>query len=155
MGGRSVFSLTCIWGVLLLGGCRPNGATPQAVQGSEHSAKASSVLPIQATVNLGVIFQGESSQIKQWLKNHSDKPIRIAQIFTSCECLEVHLSQLEIARGQKVLATFQYDGAKEPDFVGALQIEVTFADSDGNTVGRFNVPLEVVSSEHIRASNTQ
>jgi len=96
---------------------------------------------------LGVVFQGESTRINQWVRNQSDKEIHTAKIEKSCECLDVRLSKSQIASGERVLAHFTYNGTKEPDFVGSLLIEVTFSDENEKNVGRIEVPIEVLSKK--------
>jgi hypothetical protein len=137
--------LVCICVGLVFAGCEPNVPVTAAAQNEVIATGAMSILPVSAPVNLGVIVQGESSQINQWVINHTEKPITVAKIYTSCGCMEAQLSELEIAPSQKVFATFKYDGIKEPDFAGSLEIEVTFAESSGRIVGRFGVVFEVVS----------
>ena len=93
---------------------------------------------------MGVIEQGDSSRISQWIRNQSDHEIQIAKIEKSCECLDVKIVSPQIKPGGRSLIHLSYDGAKEPEFVGGLQIEVTLFNDLGECVGKIEVPVEVV-----------
>lgn len=112
---------------------------------NENPSGTPASLPIEATIHLGVIVQGESTTFKQWVSNKGDKPVHVANIYTSCECVNLRLSKSQIAPGERVIALCSYDGKKEPDFLGSLLIEITISDENGNKVGRIEVPLEVIS----------
>lgn len=131
---------------LVLIGCAPTTSAPGSVS-KESPSNAAAPLPIRATIELGVIVQGGSSRINQWLKNQSDKEIHLTKIETSCDCLGVRLSKTILAPRDRTLACFTYDGSQEPDFVGSLLIEVTFSDGNGLSVGKIEVPVEVLSME--------
>ena len=83
---------------MAVAGCTPNTSTPVSVSKGRPS-NASSSLPIQATVDLGVIVQGESSSINQWVRNRSDKDVHAAKTEKSCECLDVRLSAKLVVSG--------------------------------------------------------
>jgi hypothetical protein len=105
----------------------------------------SSRLPIEASIELGVIFQASLSNTSRWLTNQSDREIHVAKIEGSCECVDVRLSKSRIASGERVLAQCTYDGTKEPTFVGALAIDVILTNSEGNRIGKIDVSVEVRS----------
>lgn len=143
---RHVFRVLSVVSFLIIAGCRPNASAPTL---PKKSPLDSSGLQIQASVNLGVLGQGESGRIVQWVRNTSDKKIFITQIEKSCECLEVRLRSMELLPDDRVLAAFIYDGSKEPDFVGSLLIDVKLSDAEGNNVGRIEVAVEVVSGQEV------
>ena len=127
-------------------GCLNQASPTGSASGTKFGtgSKSSESIPLKAVIDLGVIIQGESTETNRWIVNQSDKPILIAKIERSCECLEVRFPKPDIAPGQKALAQLVYDGAKEPDFKGSLQIEVTLSDETGNKIGVIQVPVEVV-----------
>jgi hypothetical protein len=129
---------------LFLSGCN-TATTPAPV--AAPAASTSPTLPVKATMDLGVVFQGESARLNAWIKNHSDHEIQATQIEKSCECLEVTLSRTKIAPGERVLVRLHYDGAKEPDFLGSLLIDVQLNDDSGKNVGQIDVPIEVIRAE--------
>ncbi len=131
-----------ILGIFLFGCTRT--ATPISLQ-SGSSPNDSSSLPVQATVQLGVISQGASTRFANWIRNQSNRAIHNVTVNTSCECLDVSLAQTTIEAGERVLAHFTYNGGKEPDFVGSLLIEVNLSDRNGQQVGKIDVPIEVIS----------
>ena len=85
--------------------------------------------------------------MKVWIKNAGKDAVRVSKIQASCECLELKLSHPELEPGQRALAQAHYDGAKEPDFIGSLQIEVELLDDKATKVGQINIPIEVISAE--------
>lgn len=99
---------------------------------------------MSATINLGVVRQGESVRHTAWLRNNSKTAVHITDIKKSCECLEVELAEKTIEPNQRTLVDVRYDGAKEPDFVGSLQIEVELLGDDQAPVGMIEVPVEVI-----------
>lgn len=112
---------------------------------NENPSSTPSALPIEAKIDLGVIVKGESTTFQQWVSNKGDKPVLVANIYTSCECVNVRLSKSQIAPSERVIAQCSYDGKKAPDFLGSLLIEITLYDENGNKVGRIEVPLEVIA----------
>lgn len=141
---------------LLLGitisGCSGNVPAPAG-----HAAQANqprmNKLPIEAKIDLGVIFSTESVVTNRWIRNQSDKPIHIAKVEKSCECIDLKLADFSLEPGKKVLAQVSYDGGKEPDFLGGLDIELTLLDEQGQKIGRINVPVEVVKPISFESKN--
>ena len=129
-----------------MAGCSSNPESTRASVNSSARPKTESS-PIQATIDLGVIYQGESAGTNRWVQNQSDKSIRIEKIETSCECVSLKFSKDEISPGEKILAQVSYNGEKEPDFVGALQIQVTLLDDNRHNVGIIQVPVEVIKHQ--------
>lgn len=129
---------------LFLGGCTTSATPPPA---AAPAASPTSSLPVKAKLDLGVAFQGESARLNAWIKNQSDHEIQMTRIEKSCECLEVTLSRTKLAAGERALVRLHYDGAKEPDFLGSLLIDVQLNDDSGNKVGQIDVPIEVIRPE--------
>ncbi len=129
---------------ITLVGC---GSGAPAKGSSQSSAKTN--LPIEARIDLGVIEQGESARMSQWIRNQSDREIFIAKVEKSCECLDIKIASPELKPSGRSLIHLSYDGTKEPDFVGGLQIEVTLLNDQGNCVGKIEVPVEVVKPNSV------
>lgn len=129
--------------LMLITGCPANSgiARSPATSTTNRNTKP---LPIQATIDLGVLYQGESAQSNRWITNQSDKPITIGKVQTSCECVNLQFDHQAIEAGEKALAHISYDGTKEPDFIGSLQVQITLTDSQDQTVGIVLVPVEVI-----------
>lgn len=120
---------------------------PTAPVAPVNNAAPPAKWPLQATIELGVVRQGQVASLNVWLKNAGKSAVEVSKIQTSCECLELKLSQLLIEPGQRALAQVRYDGAREPDFVGSLQIEVELLDDKATKVGQVNIPIEVIPAE--------
>lgn len=125
-------------------GSRP---VPNAPVAPVNSAPTAAKWPLQATIDLGVVRQGHVASLNVWLKNTGKSAVEVSKIQASCECLELKLSQPLIEPGQRALAQARYDGAREPDFVGSLQIEVELLDDKATKVGQVNIPIEVIPAE--------
>lgn len=134
--------------VIIVSGCsEASRPTPAAAVAPVSNPAASAKWPLLATIDLGVVRQGQVASLNVWLKNAGKSAIQVSKIQASCECLELKLSQPLIEPGQRALAQARYDGAKEPDFVGSLQIEVELLDDKATKVGQVNIPIEVISAE--------
>lgn len=127
---------------VLLAGCEQKTTAPTSP--AARRVERTPSLPVEAMIDLGVILQGESSQINQWVRNQSDTQIEVAKVEKSCECLDIRLDKQQFKAGERTLCHLSYDGAKEPDFVGSLQIEITLLAADGQKVGLIQVPVQVI-----------
>ena len=81
-----------------LNSCAPS-AVPVISQGGVDPAKSQAILPLRATIDLGVIDKVQSVELSTWIKNQSKISVQASKIESSCECLEVRLSQTRIAFG--------------------------------------------------------
>lgn len=136
----AIFAIVCF--VL---GC--NTRAPLQQTEKADNSKKQPAYPIHAQIDLGVLIQGESAVTHQWIKNSSEKPVTIAKVEKSCDCVDLVPAEPEIAPNQRVLAKITYDGAKEPDFVGSLQVELKLLDSSGTQIGLIQIPIEVVKPD--------
>lgn len=146
VAGRLAFGFLTYLALTPMAGCSSNSESTRASVNSSAKPQTDAS-PIQATIDLGVIYQGEPAGTNRWIQNQSNKSIRIEKIETSCECVNLKFSKEEISPGEKVLAHVSYDGAKEPDFVGALQIQVTVLDDNRHNVGIIQVLVEVIKHQ--------
>lgn len=132
--------------ILSFDGCSPNDisvASPPAPAVVHSHDK----LPVQARIDLGVVVQGQSAKLNSWITNQSQEFVEVSNIPSSCECLAVELSKMRIGPGERTLAILNFDGAKEPDFVGSLQIEVELTNDKGIKVGQIDIPVDVIRAE--------
>ncbi|MDB5342744.1 MAG: hypothetical protein JWP89_1121 [Schlesneria sp.] len=142
IGFRLIFILTATAGCM-------DQVDPTAKLETGHQERRQSTLPLQATIDLGVIVQGKSVETNRWIRFQSDKPIRITKIEKSCECIDVKFPQMKILPGEKILAHISYDGAKEPEFVGSLEIEVKLFDEKNDQIGLLKLPVEIISQTSV------
>lgn len=125
-------------------GCT-GSSIPQMQVSSPQTSKAT--FPLQGNLDLGVVEQGRSVELRKWIRNDTDSAIQIAEAKSSCECLTVQFSQKQVDAKSKVLIHLHYDGAKEPHFTGSLLIEVEITDDQKKKIGQIDVPIEVVQAE--------
>jgi hypothetical protein len=133
--------------VVGLQGCS-SGNAPIISRPVEGSPPLKASMPLSTTVDLGVVTQGQSAALKTWIKNQSDHAVQVSRIESSCECLDVRLSPMTIEPGKRALVRCHYDGAREPDFVGSLHIEVQLTDDKGMKIGQIDVPIEVILAKN-------
>ena len=128
-------------------GCGQSQAFSNPAPVGNGNQRSGASLPIQETVDLGVVFQGQLTTFHQWIKNRSDQEILVERINVSCDCLSVQLSKKRIAPQGRVLVSFNYDGAKEPEFTGSLAIAVEFTGADRRKFGVITASIDVVKSQ--------
>ena len=126
-------------------GCNTHAPSQQTEKAD--NPKKQPAYPIQAQIDLGVLIQGESAVTHRWIRNSGEKPVTISKVDKSCDCVDLVPAEPEIAPNQRVLAKITYDGAKEPDFVGSLQVELKLTDSSGTQIGLVQIPIEVVKPD--------
>ena len=141
--GRTVILLVIVTSMM---GCKDKGVPPVRNSSPQISK---STFPLQTNVDLGVVVQGNSVELRKWIRNDTESAIQIAEAKSSCECLTVKFSQKQVDAKGKVLVHLHYDGAKEPHFTGSLLIEVEILDDQKKKVGQIDVPIEVVRAETI------
>lgn len=127
---------------MILVGCE--GSTERSRQQTIVPAAG---VPIQKTMDLGVLVQGESTQFRQWIRNESEHQVEVTNIEKSCDCIDVKIAESRIASRDKTLVVVTYDSSKEPDFTGGLVIEVSLWDAKRTQVGKISVPVEVIGRE--------
>lgn len=87
-------------------------------------------------LDLGNLSPGEASQENLILRNIGDKPIDVARVKTSCECISIEpKSSLNVV--------VRYDPGESPDFRGGLRAIVTGESSVEEPLFRATVELSV------------
>jgi|GEM_PF-5395894 len=77
------------------------------------------------------------------LSNPSDRLHEAAIISTSCPCLRVSHASIRVEPHSTATMDVTFDPSEEPDFRGALSIEVTGTDPNGTLVFRGKVNVQV------------
>jgi hypothetical protein len=86
--------------------------------------------------------RGTSREIAFSLHNPGAKPVEVAEVVTSCECLEVILQRTVFHPGEEVPATARVDFARDPKFRGGLLLEARGLAASGD-VAAFLILLDV------------
>ena len=94
-------------------------------------------------VDLGILLQRESSQATLRLRNTQKDSLTLERIETSCPCLAITPLPVVVAPGESKGLTARLDLSSEPDFHGALQIDVTGQDAGGQCLFKTHVDAKV------------
>jgi len=100
------------------------------------------VLPAQ--IDLGTVNQGSRQYVSFEVHNPHDRPVTISRMEVSCKCLTPKLSQWKIAPSENLTAYFYLDLSKEPDFRGALLMDIRAFTDDNQLAFLASVELKVV-----------
>ncbi len=90
--------------------------------------------PSSKTIDLGFVPQAGQEQETFSLSNTGTKPVDIAKIETSCDCLELRFPRRTIGPSEKILVRAKLDLTKEPQFLGGLGIVLKGQTCAGETV---------------------
>ncbi len=96
-------------------------------------------------MSLGQVAPGSQKSLAFWLTNQSAALVEVAEITTSCDCLNVELPERRLIPGQKVEGRLKLDLRKEPQFRERLSIEVEGKDKSGQVVFTLVVKVDVES----------
>jgi hypothetical protein len=73
---------------------------------------------------LGTLPPGGLRVSKLWLRNFSDRVTTITGVSTTCDCAALEGLPREIGPRQSAPVTLNVDLAKEPSFIGELEVEI-------------------------------
>jgi hypothetical protein len=127
-----------------LAASKPKSVVPRLSAESERSAAPWLPLEIRPDpVVLGAIPAHQTAQISIGVENLRTVPVILERVETSCPCITVGdlPASLEPEGATDLRVTF--DPTHEPDFVGALAVQVVGYLSDGQVGFRTRVKLEV------------
>lgn len=94
-------------------------------------------------VRLGILDAGQSAEAVITIRNPTAQSVSIDRVETSCPCIETGPARLEIAPGEIRELTLKFDASTEPEFGGALSVEVAGYGESGRLVLRARVLVEV------------
>jgi hypothetical protein len=77
-----------------------------------------------AIVDLGNVPQASQNETTVWLTNVTSEPIEVADIRTSCPCLEIDFSPRMLAPGERRAARVLLDLNGEHPFAGDIEIQI-------------------------------
>jgi Protein of unknown function (DUF1573) len=114
---------------------------------TNHKTSDSSVKPTfesQSRIDLGVVLRGSKAWYAFWLANKDPRQqLEISRVETTCDCLTVKLTNQVIEPKKRELVRVCLDTTKEPDFAGALDVEIRFYDHTNNLCEQKIVTVEV------------
>jgi hypothetical protein len=77
-----------------------------------------------AVVDFGNVLQASQNETTVWLTNATSEPIEVAELRTSCPCLDIDFSPRMIAPGERRAASVLLDLNRELRFAGDVEIQV-------------------------------
>ena len=87
-------------------------------------------------VSLGSLIAGQHANARITLRNSTPRPVEIQRVETSCPCLCVEPTSLNIGAGEVEEVMVAFDPSEAPDFRGGLAIDVVGYGSTGEIVFR-------------------
>lgn len=116
----------------------PNPSNPKGSTG-RHSPIEISPDPL----SLGTLHPGQSATVRMILHNSGPRSVIVERVETSCPCLQVEDRSIDLPSGESAPLTLVFDSSDEPDFRGALSIEVSGRDTDRRILFHTHVDVEV------------
>lgn len=103
---------------------------------------------------IGRISPGQSARATFVFRNAGSQVMTIRRIETSCPCLVVDPTAVEVGSGESTILSARFDGSEDPGFRGRLSINVKGFDAMEKLVFSTSVNLEVKprpvkASEHL------
>ena len=80
------------------------------------------------------------------IRNRGPTPIRIARFETSCPCVRVSPSSLDLKADETQEITVAYDSAEEPEFRGSLGVSLEGRGSSNEIAFRTTVEVTVAGN---------
>jgi hypothetical protein len=137
--------------MLAVAGCGGRGGQALHRAGTVSAAEGRNdrsslpLIPSEADLNLGQVAPASQKSYAIWLTNRSAAPVEIAEIVTSCDCLEVELPKRLLAPGQRIEGRIKLGLRKEPQFRGNLGILVEGKGKKGETLFEMEVHVAVAN----------
>jgi hypothetical protein len=98
--------------------------SPSDPTGVAKTSEACALRPSVQKIDLGLVQQRTQKNLTFTLTNSGPTEINVSTIRTSCDCLSVEVGARSIQSGDTIEVTLFLDLGKEPNFAGALAIEV-------------------------------
>ena len=90
---------------------------------------------------VGTVGRGERFEFAICLHNESESAIELGPVETSCDCLEVILSERRVESGRAVTGTIAIDFRKNPTYTGGLLLTVEASTVEPNPRKAFSIRL--------------
>ena len=129
--------------VVGIAGCIPLVGSSQDTPPRVIQTAQSVLTVIPDRLDLGTLAPGQDAHAKLSLRNNGDKPIVVARVKTSCECVTLEPSEFQVDPQSTVTLDVQYDSSRDPDFLGGLGVNLTGEASSGTALFCVNVDLSV------------
>jgi hypothetical protein len=127
---------------VIFGLCFVLASVLAAAAGSQIAAPRLVVSP--AIIELGEVPAGGSKEAAFTITNPGASPLTVARVESSCPCLKIELPDGPIAPGGTALGCARLDMRAEPDFTGAIGIEIKGMSRTGTVLFAVMVNVEVM-----------
>ncbi|MGO9922026.1 MAG: DUF1573 domain-containing protein [Isosphaeraceae bacterium] len=95
------------------------------------------------TIAMGVITARRPADAEFVVRNQQSIPLTLARVVTSCPCIGVSGAPVGLGPNEEKRLKVAFDPADDPDFRGALSVEISGYDEGGGTLFRARAELEV------------
>lgn len=134
-------------GLLVAGtlGCAPETPGHLAINGPASAVTRGPVTVGPDPVTLGTLEAGRAAHATVSLHNPGSEALTLDRVESSCACVRMTPLPVRIDPRRSVDLTVTFDPREEPDFRGAMTVDLTGWDAAGRQVFRTRVELEVQS----------
>lgn len=94
-------------------------------------------------VALGVISAGRPADAELVLRNHRSVPLTLERTVTSCPCIAVGGVPVRLKPNEAKSLRVAFDPTEDPEFRGALSVDISGYDESGGALFRARAELEV------------
>lgn len=95
-------------------------------------------------ISIGTLKPGQVARVKATLRNPRTESVRLDRVETSCPCVSVESLPTIAANGTSEIEVV-FNPSEEPDFRGALSVELIGKDDGAKSLFETRANLEVVS----------
>lgn len=96
-------------------------------------------------ISIGTLKPGQVARVKATLRNPRTESVRLDRVETSCPCVSVESLPTTIAANGASEIEVVFNPSEEPDFRGALSVELIGKDDGAKSLFETRANLEVVS----------
>lgn len=132
-------SAACVFALV---GCDPL-QPPPPLQSDSSAASAPRLIVSPDPIALGILAPGQSARAEVMLRNETAEAVSVERVETSCACIRVSPTSIEVGAGESAVLTIAFDPTDEPGFRGGLSVDVVGKEVSGRVALRSRVNLEV------------
>ncbi len=136
-------TVPAISAALLVLGLRMRNHTPPLSKSASPDRPAFPLEISPRAISLGILSMREGRQTTLSLRNPQSESISVDRIETGCPCIEVGPVPVLLDPGDIREMVVSFDPSSEPDFQGAVSVDIAGCGSGGRVLFRARVDFEV------------